>query len=308
MYYNLVLSGGALRAIALLGAIKYLEELNILKNIKQYVGTSAGSIISFLIIIGYSSNEIINMFSNVINNITDFNLNDFTNILDDYGLDDSSRNKNFLEDCLYKKINKKKITFLEFTKKFGINFVITGSNLTNRETDYFNVDNFPDMNVIDAILISSCVPLVYKPIKYKDCLYADGGLYDNLPLKYFKENRTETLGIYVSTYYSNKNENFYDYFINIFYSICEKLCYDQILNNNYNICSIFYKKPRDSDAKFDIDNLTITVNKEIFKKYYDYGYDVFKKYYDELIKNKDNEVNNLINNNNEVNNLVNNNN
>ena len=74
MYYNLVLSGGALRAIALLGAIKYLEELNILKNIKQYVGTSAGSIISFLIIIGYSSNEIINMFSNVINNITDFNL------------------------------------------------------------------------------------------------------------------------------------------------------------------------------------------------------------------------------------------
>ena len=59
-----------------------------------------------------------------------------------------------------------------------------------------------------AALISSCVPLVYKPIKYKDCLYADGGLYDNLPLKYFKENRTETLGIYVSTYYSNKNENF----------------------------------------------------------------------------------------------------
>jgi predicted acylesterase/phospholipase RssA len=306
MYSNLVLSGGALRAVALLGAIKYLEELNILKNIKQYVGTSAGSIISFLIIIGYSSYEIINMFSNVINNITDFNLNDFANILDDYGLDDSLRNRSFFEECLYKKINKKEITFLEFTKKFGINLVITGSNLTNRETDYFNVDNFPEMNVIDAILISSCVPLVYKPIKYNDCLYVDGGLYDNFPLRYFKQNRTETLGIYVSTYYSNKNENFYDYFTNIICSITDKLCYDEILNNNYNICSIFYKDSRSSDAKFDIDNLTIKVNKEIFKKYYDYGYDIFKKYYDDLIKNKDNEVNNLVNNG-EVNNLVNNN-
>ena len=44
MYTNLVLSGGALRAIAILGAIKYLEQLNLIKNIKEYVGTSAGTI------------------------------------------------------------------------------------------------------------------------------------------------------------------------------------------------------------------------------------------------------------------------
>ena len=34
----------------------------------------------------------------------------------------------------------------------------------------------------------------------------------NLPLKYLKNNSNETLGIYVQTYYSNKNENFYNYF------------------------------------------------------------------------------------------------
>ena len=32
MYSNLALSGGALRSISLLGAIKYLEEINILKE------------------------------------------------------------------------------------------------------------------------------------------------------------------------------------------------------------------------------------------------------------------------------------
>ena len=298
MYSNLVLSGGALRAVALLGAIKYLEELNLLKNIKQFVGTSAGSIISFLLIIGYKSNEIVKLFENNVDYITQFNIDidNLSNILDDYGMDDCSRNKEKLEEFLYKKINSKTITFLELTKKFGVNFVVTGTNLTKRQTDYFNVDNYPNMNVIDALIISSCIPLIYKPITFNDCLYVDGGIYDNFPLKYFKNNSTETLGIYVQTYYSNKNENFFNYFTNMISSVMDKLSYDEIEQNNYNICLIFYKEPRSSDANFNMDDLTINVNKEVFNIYYDYGYNEFKKYYDNLIKTKDIEVNNLINN------------
>ena len=282
MYSNLVLSGGALRAVALLGAVKYLEELDILKKIKQYVGTSAGSIIAFFLIIGYNSSEIVTILTSKVDLITDFDFTNLTNILEDYGIDDCSRNKKLLEEYLFKKINQKQITFLEFTKKFGINFVVTGTNLTTRKTDYFNVDNFPDMNVIDALLISSCIPLIYKPIEFNECLYIDCGIYDNLPLKYFKENSNETLGIYVQTYYSNKNENFYNYFTNIISSVMDKLSYDEILNSNYNICLIFYNEPRASDANFNIDELTLTINKDIFQKYYEYGYREFKKFYDNL--------------------------
>ena len=295
MYSNLVLSGGALRAVALLGAVKYLEELDILKNIKQFIGTSAGSIISFLIIIGYKSSEIVQLLIDKSDLLTDFDFNNLTNILEDYGLDDCSRNKKILEDSLFKKIKKKSITFLELTKKFGVNFVVTGSNLTTRKTDYFNVDTYPEMNVIDALLISSCIPLIYQPIKFNDCLYIDGGIYENLPLKYLKKNSNETLGIYVQTYYSNKNENFYNYFTNIISSVMDKLSYDEILNSDYNICLIFYKEPRSSDINFNMDDLELIVNKEIFKKYYDYGYKEFKNYYDELLRNKDLEVNNIVN-------------
>lgn len=296
MYSNLVLSGGALRAVALLGAVKYLEELDILKKIKQYVGTSAGSIIAFFLIIGYNSSEIVTILTSKVDLITDFDFTNLTNILEDYGIDDCSRNKKLLEEYLFKKINQKQITFLEFTKKFGINFVVTGTNLTTRKTDYFNVDNFPDMNVIDALLISSCIPLIYKPIEFNECLYIDGGIYDNLPLKYFKENSNETLGIYVQTYYSNKNENFYNYFTNIISSVMDKLSYDEILNSNYNICLIFYNEPRASDANFNMDELTLTINKDIFQKYYEYGYKEFKKFYDNLLENKNIEVDNLVNN------------
>jgi predicted acylesterase/phospholipase RssA len=298
MYTNLVLSGGALRAIAILGAIKYLEQLNLIKNIKEYVGTSAGSIISFLIIIGYTSNQIIDLFKNNIDFVTNFNfdLTNITNILEDYGIDDCNRNKQILEDFLLKKINKKTITFLELTKKYGINFIVTGSNLTTRQVDYFNVNNTPNMNIIDALLISSCIPLVYKPITYNDYLYVDGGIYSNLPLTYFKNNSNETLGIYVQTYYSNKNENFFNYFTNIISSVMDKLSYDEILNNKYNVCLIFYNESRSNDVNFNIDDFSLNVNKDVFYKYYNYGFKQFKKFYDNLIEKKNIEINNLIKN------------
>ena len=77
MYSNLVLSGGALKTITILGAVKYLEELNILKDFKQFIGTSAGAIISFFIIIGYSIDEIKNIFFTEISNIANINFENY---------------------------------------------------------------------------------------------------------------------------------------------------------------------------------------------------------------------------------------
>ena len=76
----------------------------------------------------------------------------------------------------------------------------------------------------------------------------------------------------------------------------DKLSYDELLNSNYNICLIFYNEPRASDANFNMDELTLTINKDIFQKYYEYGYKEFKKFYDNLLENKNIEVDNLVNN------------
>lgn len=297
MYSNLVLSGGALRAIALLGAIKYLEELDYLRHFKQYIGTSAGAIVCFFLIIGYNSEEIKNILANEINFLTDLNFENIPNFIDDYGIDDGSNNKETLEKYLNKKIQVNEITFIEFTKKFGINLVITGSNLTTHETDYFSIDTFPNMNIIDALLITSCIPLIYKPIEYNDHIYVDGGLYNNFAFEYFKNksnNSNDTLGIYIKTYYSNKNDNFINYFNNIIFSLMEKLTYDNLNETNYNICSIYFEKSSDSDLNFSLENLKLDVDKSIFNEYYDLGYDKFKIYFDNLIKKHDSNTEALI--------------
>lgn len=291
MYSNLVLSGGALKGVALLGAIEYLNELDLLKHFKQIIGTSAGAIIIFFILIGYSPIKIKEILLTEINNLIDLDFNNITNILEDYGIDDCSKNKEILEKYLFQKIQKKSITFIEFTKKYGINLIITGSNLITRELNYFSVNDYPKMNIIDALLITSCLPFVYKPIKFNDDLYIDGGLYNNFAFEYFDNNSNDTLGICIKSSYSNKNENFISYFNNIVFSIQEKLTNDKLINKDYNICIINFDNSSSSDINFSLENLEISIEKDIINNHYNYGYNVFKKYFDKILEKNENDIN-----------------
>ena len=56
---TLVICGGSINGISILGALQYVTDNNIINNIKSYVGTSVGAIISYLLIIGYTPVEII---------------------------------------------------------------------------------------------------------------------------------------------------------------------------------------------------------------------------------------------------------
>ena len=58
LYDTLVLSGSSIKGITFLGALQYLYDNSLLKNVKTFVGTSSGAMISFLLIIGYTPVEI----------------------------------------------------------------------------------------------------------------------------------------------------------------------------------------------------------------------------------------------------------
>ena len=54
----LIMSGGGVRGIAHIGAIKALQDIDMLKYIKTICGTSVGALIGFLHNIGYSPDEL----------------------------------------------------------------------------------------------------------------------------------------------------------------------------------------------------------------------------------------------------------
>lgn len=63
MYDTLILSGGSVKGVAFLGAMRYLEEKEH-HNFKIYVGTSIGSVINYLLILNYTPLEIVHRLCN----------------------------------------------------------------------------------------------------------------------------------------------------------------------------------------------------------------------------------------------------
>jgi predicted patatin/cPLA2 family phospholipase len=59
-------------------------------------------------------------------------------------------------------------------------FVIAATNIQDGKTEYFTKDDI-QQNDMRAVMASSCVPIVCKPISFKGKLYCDGGLATPIP-------------------------------------------------------------------------------------------------------------------------------
>ena len=245
MIKNLVISGGGVKIIASLGVIKYLKETDQLNSIKNYYGTSAGSIICLMLTLGFELEEMTKFIEsfdldkliivNTENLFTTFNVCENTKIekVIKLFLNFKLNNQNDL-----KKLNFENITMKELYNKTNKYLSITSTCLTTQEAVYISHETFPNIPVWKAILMSCSIPLIFKPIEWEDKLYVDGGLIDNFPLFNIKlDDIKYTLGIQINLNCipnCSKEQNIYNYVINLIEIILES----QIEIKPYNIISI----------------------------------------------------------------------
>lgn len=197
MIENLVLEGGGVKGVAFCGAIRALEEKNLMKNIKNIIGSSAGAIIALAISIKLSSYEIEKIMKDI-----DFNkfldkrwgiINKLYHFISKYGIYKGDYFLHFIEKILLQYTGNKNITFLELHKKYKTNLIITGTNLDLGVVQYFNYVDYPNMPVKTAIRISMSIPFFFEAVKYNNDLYVDGGVLNNYPFNYFTKYK-KTLG------------------------------------------------------------------------------------------------------------------
>ena len=200
---TLFLSGGGVNCIAFLGVFKYFFDKGIiqpdLKGIQNIVCVSGSSLYTLPLMLGYSLDVTIKICLSLNNedfiNYKDFDIN---NIFNDFGLYDNTFISHLCSVILNKKGISKNITMKEFYNITKINWVLKTTNLTKYRIEYINHKTNPDLPIVDAIRMSSSVPLVFKPITYKDQLYVDGGLCGNYPIEYNKTLQSKHyLGVHV---------------------------------------------------------------------------------------------------------------
>lgn len=146
-------------------------------------GTSAGAIIGALMCVGYTPREILVHFQSNMPMLCDV---DVKLLFTKYGLYDKRKYLRVVEHMIHQK-TKEFPTFKDIYNVFGKDLIITGTNLSKGVGLYFNRIDHPDMKVMDAIEISTCVPLVFPYATLGGDVCVDGAITDGLPIKFAKE-------------------------------------------------------------------------------------------------------------------------
>lgn len=288
MIKNIIISGGAVRTISVIGALKYLDEQTLLQNVDTFVGTSAGSILCFFVCIGYTIDEIVHFLHEHLfgNNLYSLSLDEVINfnILTAFGMDSGSTIIQLFEDALFLKYHRKDITFIELTKMTAKNLVVCAANITSGESEYFSVDTTPDVSVILALRMSISLPFIFSPVKHNNCYYVDGGIFESFPLSYvnrYKDHLKDTLGIYTLTSelttQHNKIESMLDYVSAIFTSTIRKAndLTTQKISDKIKVINIEFDTV--DIASFDFESLSFNINSSIIDEYIGKGYETIKK-------------------------------
>lgn len=184
---TLVLSGGALNGFSTLGAVQFLLDNKIIetKNIRKYIGTSSGSMISYLLAIGYTPVEIFIFLcqNKLFKNVKQF---DFLSLVKGTGYVNFKDIHNILEVLTMKKIDYIP-TLHELHEIFDVELIIPTYDLTSQKRIYLSHKSHPELCCLKAIQMSSSLPFVFDSCVYKDHVYIDGFFTNNFAINQISE-------------------------------------------------------------------------------------------------------------------------
>ena len=265
---HLVLSGGGMKGVMFIGALRHLYLENLHKNITHISANSIGTIIGLMIAFKLSIEEMEQILYDMKDdsNLCFIPIKNYIRFFTEYGFFSIELFMSHLTKLITKKYPEigDDITFKELSKKFGINLYISTTNINRCENSIFSIDDTPDISVYRASEASMSVPLLFKPIKIDGEYYYDGALTNNFPIKIFTNVPKENiLGMILYTIDKPKEEIKINENINIFYilkqiyNIFDKLRVSQVLLKELNNVDLKYYYIPDNIPKQKTINFTL---------------------------------------------------
>ncbi len=173
---GIVLCGGVARGLAHIGVLKAMEVYGIPP--KLIAGSSAGAIVGSMSASGIKPNEMVQIVKETrLYKLIRFPYRGLLNL-------------NYL-----KKILKKHIPHNSFE---GLNkkLYISVSNLTTGENEIISSGD----HLVETIVASSSIPLLFKPVEINGHYYVDGGMLNNLPIEPLKEKCDFIIGVNITAH------------------------------------------------------------------------------------------------------------
>lgn len=282
-FTHLVCSGSALRSLCLLGVLRYIYFNKMENYIKNAAGSSMGAFFCLAFALKIPVDKLEEILTETIKVAASISSSSILNIFTELGFNDAKNYLYGIKKYIKEKYDMDDITFIQLSKMTGVNVYVSTTRINDGKNIIFNVNDYPNVSVLDAIAASMCIPTITKPIKIDKYLYIDGCISNNLPYDVFKEVNHDNIlniAIYVKSDYEVANLldkeddiNFLEYYKQITSIIYANSLYytyisrvekfkNPLLITESPITTFYKLKVDDNEFKFnilkeDIDNLIL---------------------------------------------------
>jgi len=214
MITHVSFSGGGIKGFCYLGVLRYLYIEKLIDHIKYVSGSSIGAYFTLILALKMPMEVIESDFTELLKEINDSNVlsidkNSFIKLFDKNGF----HSCRFLMRPVIKyfkdKYGVEDLTFIDFVKKTGVNIYINTTNVNTTHRKVFSAESTPDISVIDAVVASMTVPILFEAVQIDGEYYVDGVISQDMPIDIFENvNKNNVLGILM---YESKNDQLQAY-------------------------------------------------------------------------------------------------
>lgn len=181
----IVFSGAGVLGTIYAGAYQALMERDMLKNVKYWVGSSAGALAATLGACNVSADKLYDILLS-----TDFNhfideqsgLNKLVpmNMVSRLGTVTGKNITSWIENMLEQQGFNRNLTFSELYDLTGNHLCITTTSINTEEIIYLSRTSYPRFRIVDAIHASIIIPFLFQPVTFIDPIYCNvsNPLYD----------------------------------------------------------------------------------------------------------------------------------
>lgn len=173
-YTHLVLGGAGMSGISYLGILRFLHTEGYTRTIRHVAGTSIGAFFGALWAIGAPVGDLERYLKEYLSDKEAMH----------FDVQSCGKHNDRLTRILCEYMPHK-MTFLELAKEYGCNLCICASCVETSEPMYFNVDNTPFVEVVEAVKASMSIPYLFDSVVINGRHYVDGGLTCNTPVDAF---------------------------------------------------------------------------------------------------------------------------
>lgn len=206
MSLGLALAGGGLQAVAHIGALKALQDLNM--KIDYISGTSSGSLVAVAYAMGFSTEEMKQIVTDYYKTLTNISKRPIVSAFGTYlvhkeirigGLIPGEKIENLVK-MLAEKKNIKNMSDIQMPLAIPTVDTISTKECISMSKKYDlnreDIDYIYDIPIEKAVRASMSFPGIFTTCDFEEYNFIDGGTKDNLPIEVLKDMGAEkTLGL-----------------------------------------------------------------------------------------------------------------